>query len=140
MILLQSSLVRLQTVHEDLRNVILLTAEIAPMAFVVTEGVRTLARQRELFLAKKTQTMNSRHLAHPSDGLSRAVDLAIWEDRDLDRVVDVDELSWRFSHYKDLATWVKRASVQLNVPVTWGGEWTTLKDGPHFELNRAVYP
>ena len=86
MILLQSSLVRLQTVHEDLRNVILLTAEIAPMAFVVTEGVRTLARQRELFLAKKSQTMNSRHLAHPSDGLSRAVDLAIWEDRDLDRV------------------------------------------------------
>lgn len=140
MILLQSSLVRLQTVHEDLRNVILLTAEIAPMAFVVTEGVRTLARQRELFLAKKSQTMNSRHLPHPSDGLSRAVDLAIWEDRDLDRVVDGDELSWRFPHYKDLATWVKRASVQLNIPVTWGGEWTTLKDGPHFELNRAIYP
>ena len=140
MILLQSSLVRLQTVHEDLRNVILLTAEIAPMAFVVTEGVRTLARQRELFLAKKSQTMNSRHLPHPSDGLSRAVDLAIWEDRDLDRVVDADEISWRFPHYKDLATWVKRASVQLNVPVTWGGDWTTLKDGPHFKLNRAVYP
>ena len=110
------------------------------MAFVVTEGVRTLARQRELFLAKKSQTMNSRHLPHPSDGLSRAVDLAIWEDRDLDRVVDADELTWRFPHYKELATWVKRASVQLNIPVTWGGDWTTLKDGPHFELNRAVYP
>ena len=140
MILPQSSLMRLQTVHEDLRRVILLTAQISPIGFVVTEGVRTLERQKELFLARKSKTMNSRHLAHPSDGLSRAVDLAVWMDRDLDRVVDVDELSWKFPEYQELAGWVKKASVQLNVPVTWGGEWTTLKDGPHFELNRAIYP
>ena len=134
------SLERMQGVHPDLVKVVLLAIQLTEVDFGVIEGLRTIEKQREYVAKGASKTMNSRHLAHPSDGLSRAVDLAIWEDRDLDRVVDADELSWRFPHYKDLATWVKRASVQLNVPVTWGGEWTTLKDGPHFELNRAVYP
>lgn len=140
MILPQASLAKLQTVHPDLRKVILALAEESPLWFIVTEGVRTRERQKELFLAKKTKTMNSRHLAHPDDGLSRAVDLAVWEDRDADKVVDADELSWKFSKYMELAAAVQVIATRLDIPVMWGGNWPTFKDGPHFELKRARYP
>jgi peptidoglycan L-alanyl-D-glutamate endopeptidase CwlK len=26
------------------------------------------------------------------------------------------------------------------VPIVWGGDWRTFKDGPHFELDRRKYP
>jgi peptidoglycan L-alanyl-D-glutamate endopeptidase CwlK len=26
------------------------------------------------------------------------------------------------------------------VPIVWGGDWRTLRDGPHFELSRKEYP
>ena len=28
---------------------------------------------------------------------------------------------------------------ELNIPIVWGGDWKTFKDGPHFELDRNVY-
>jgi len=26
------------------------------------------------------------------------------------------------------------------VPITWGGDWKSFKDGPHWELPHAKYP
>lgn len=127
----QRSLKRLEGIHPDLVAVVLLAAEVS--TFIVTEGLRTQERQRELFLAKKSQTMNSRHLT------GHAVDLAIWEDKDEDKVVDADELSWKFPHYQQLAEKMKEAAAKLNTAIIWGGDWTTLKDGPHFELDRRTY-
>lgn len=140
MILTQSSIAKLQTVHPDLRRVVIHLANTTSIWFVVTEGVRTLERQKELFLAKKSKTMNSRHLASPLDGLSRAVDLAVWDDRNADRVVGVDELSWSFPRYEALAKELKSVAKRLEVPIVWGGDWKTFKDGPHFELSREKYP
>ena len=85
-------------------------------------------------MAKKSQTMNSRHLT------GHAVDLAIWEDRDADKVVDADELSWKFQHYQELADKMKQAADSLGIKIKWGGDWTTFKDGPHFELDKKIYP
>lgn len=31
---------------------------------------------------------------------------------------------------------VKAAAQQLNIAVEWGGDWTTFKDGPNFQLKR----
>ncbi|MDM9311596.1 M15 family metallopeptidase, partial [Escherichia coli] len=28
------------------------------------------------------------------------------------------------------------AAAELNTPIEWGGEWRSLKDGPHFQLKR----
>lgn len=136
------SLDKLKGVHPDMVAVVLRAAELhqdSITKFIVTEGVRSLERQKELFLAHKSQTMNSRHLVG-KDLLGHAVDLAIWEDRDEDKVVDADELSWKFAAYKDLADKMKQAAKELNISIKWGGDWTTLKDGPHFELDRTVYP
>lgn len=135
MLLDERSRRRLVGVHSDLVSVVLEAASSMPdLSFVVTEGPRTYERQLELFTAKKSRTMNSRHLT------GHAVDLAVWYDRDADRVVDVDELSWKFSDYQSLAAVLKAAANKLGIPIVWGGDWTTLKDGPHFELDRKAYP
>lgn len=135
MILDDRSLRRLVGVHPDLVAVVKRAAEmVTDKTFVVTEGTRTYERQLELFTAKKSKTMNSRHLT------GHAVDLACWFDSDADKVVDADELSWKFPDYQNLAAVMKVAAAELGVAIVWGGDWTTLKDGPHFELDRKVYP
>ena len=140
MILSAKDLQKLHTLHPDLQAVIVeAAANCEEESFIVTEGVRTKERQVELYFAKKSKTMDSRHFAG-ADGLSRAVDLAVWYDRDEDKVVDADELSWKFSDYEKLAQVVKGAAKKLGVPIVWGGDWKSFKDGPHFELDRKEYP
>ena len=34
----------------------------------------------------------------------------------------------------------KAAAVRQGTPIVWGGDWPTLRDGPHFELDRKVFP
>jgi peptidoglycan L-alanyl-D-glutamate endopeptidase CwlK len=35
---------------------------------------------------------------------------------------------------------MQSAAKDLNVPLEWGGDWTSLKDGPHFQLPWKDYP
>ncbi|EEN5912996.1 M15 family peptidase, partial [Salmonella enterica] len=48
--------------------------------------------------------------------------------------------SWDWSLYEQIAAAFKQASASLGVPVEWGGDWKTLKDGAHFQLPWATYP
>ena len=92
--------------------------------FMVGEGVRTLERQRELVAAGKSQTMASRHLT------GDAVDL--W-------VLGADgKVTWDMAKYRRLAERMKEAARALGVAIEWGGNWRTLKDGPHFQLPRSA--
>ena len=34
----------------------------------------------------------------------------------------------------------KAAAKPKGVALIWGGDWPRLRDGPHFELDRKVYP
>jgi peptidoglycan L-alanyl-D-glutamate endopeptidase CwlK len=117
------SLDRLKGVHPDLVRVVLRAIQITEVDFAVTEGVRAESRQRELFLAGASTTMNSRHLT------GHAVDLAAW----------VGEIRWDWPLYHKIAEAMKAAAAELNVSIVWGGDWKTFKDGPHFELDRKVY-
>lgn len=56
--------------HIDLRRVIYRAAEITQIDFIVTEGVRELARQKVLVAAGASKTLLSRHIT------GHAVDLA----------------------------------------------------------------
>ncbi|HAI0131728.1 TPA: M15 family metallopeptidase, partial [Escherichia coli] len=38
--------------------------------------------------------------------------------------------------YEKIAQAFKQAAAELNTPIEWGGEWRSLKDGPHFQLKR----
>lgn len=119
------SLKRLEGVHPDLVKVVQHAITISKIDFTVLEGVRTLATQRKYYSAGKTRTMNSRHLT------GHAVDLA--------PVVD-GEVSWDWKHFYPLADAMKAAAFTKNVPITWGGDWESFKDGPHWELPWNKYP
>ena len=119
------SLDNLQGVHPVLVKVIHRALEITLVDFMVTEGRRTVERQKELVTEGKSQTMASRHLT------GHAVDLAAFKD---------GKVTWSWEEYEKLAIAVKAAAKDFGVPVVWGGDWKSFKDGVHFELDRRAYP
>jgi len=119
------SLGRLAGVHPRLQAVVKLAIQMTPIDFAVLEGVRTVERQRELFKAGASKTMRSRHLS------GHAVDLGA--------IVD-GQVRWDWPLYHQVAAAVKAAAQQLGVPIEWGGDWESFKDGPHFQLPWSEYP
>ena len=119
------SLERLQGVHPDLVRVVKRAITMTDLDFTVLEGLRTLARQKQLMAQGATKTMNSRHLT------GHAVDLA--------PVID-GAVSWDWPLYHRLAKTVKAAAAAEGVALQWGGDWRTFKDGPHWELPWGAYP
>lgn len=93
--------------------------------FVVTEGLRTIERQKQLVAEGKSQTMNSNHLT------GNAVDIycGSWEPKDfLPALVEI---------YK--------AAQELGVKLRFGCNWssnpedktaTKFKDWPHVEMGK----
>jgi peptidoglycan L-alanyl-D-glutamate endopeptidase CwlK len=69
--------------------------------------------------------MNSRHIT------GHAIDFA---------VLIGGKVRWDWPLYGQVAEAFKRASKELNVPIIWGGDWKSLRDGPHVELRRREYP
>lgn len=122
----QRSLNSLRGVHPDLVKVIERALQISPVDFIVIEGLRTKDRQKELVASGASQTMNSRHIT------GHAVDLLPIGPNGR------GEFAWPL--YDRLAPAVKAAADELGVRITWGGDWKSFRDGPHFELDRATYP
>lgn len=115
----------LKGVNQDLVKIVRRALQLSPVDFGITEGLRTVERQRQLVAAGKSQTMNSRHIS------GHAVDVFAYP---------TSAGSWEWKYYEQIATAFKQAAKELNIPVEWGGDWKTLKDGPHFQLPHAKYP
>jgi peptidoglycan L-alanyl-D-glutamate endopeptidase CwlK len=143
------SIKRLEGVHEDLVLVVNRASEITDQPFIVTEGLRSLERQKQLLAAGASKTLRSRHLT------GHAVDLAAFIDLDGDGQKDIDEaIRWDWPLYFKLAEAMRVAAEGLDVPIEWGGNWRLLNgngtvsesdlakwaDGPHFQLPWAEYP
>ena len=94
------------------------------LGFIVTEGLRGQMRQAELMRAGASRTMNSRHLT------GHAVDLA---------ATVAGDVRWDWPLYPQLAAMMKQAAKEQGVQLVWGGDWKSLVDGPHFELDRLMY-
>ena len=121
-------------VHPAMVGVVRRAAELAAdlddgLGFIVTEGVRTRERQVELVRVKASRTMNSKHLLQ-ADGMSHAVDLA---------ATVSGRVHWDVPLYDRLADLMKQAAAEQGVQITWGGDWQSFRDGPHFELNEQVH-
>lgn len=116
---------RLGYINHDLASVVEKCAEITEVPFQVSEGLRSIKRQRELVASGASKTMKSRHLT------GHAVDLVAY---------DNGEVTWRMPFYKQLAGYMKQAADKCGVPIEWGGDWVFFKDGPHFQLPWAAYP
>lgn len=121
---------RLQGVHPDLAKVVRLASD--KCKFRVIEGLRDIARQRELVASKKSKTMNSRHLTgHAIDVIAIGDDgIATYDMEDLTRV----------------ATAIREAAKECGVKVEWGaaakygGDFATFNDSPHFQLPWKTHP
>lgn len=112
-------------VHPDLVKIVRRAAEITSIDFTVTEGLRTVARQKQLVAVGASKTMRSRHLT------GHAVDLAAKVN---------GTIRWDWPLYAKLAVAMKTAAEGLGLSVEWGGDWRSFKDGPHFQLPWEKYP
>ncbi len=118
------SIANLRGVHPDLVAVVKKAITLTEIDFTVTEGLRTKERQAQLVKAGASKTMNSRHIT------GHAVDVAAW----------VDGVRWDWPLYAKISAAFKKAAADLGVPIVWGGDWKSFRDGPHFELDRRKYP
>jgi peptidoglycan LD-endopeptidase CwlK len=116
---------RLEGVHPDIVSVLELAISRAPIDFTVLEGLRSVARQRQLVNEGASTTMNSRHLT------GHAVDIA---------PLVKGRISWHWPHYYQIEPVVKQAAKDLGVDLEWGGDWKSFKDGPHWQLSWKAYP
>ena len=88
----------------------------------VTSAYRTMEQQLQLVRDGKSRTMNSHHL----DG--RAVDLAL--------IID-GKANWALPLYEEIDGFMQKAALDLGLDqgdLLWGGHWTTLRDGVHWQL------
>lgn len=125
------SIRKLEEAHPDLQRVMRLALELTSVDFAVICGARTIAEQKKLVAQGASKTMRSRHIPG-ADGLSRAVDIA--------PIGPDGKISWAWPLYHKLAVAVKQAAAELNIPIEWGGDWRTFKDGPHWQLPWGKYP
>ena len=133
------SLAKLDGVHPDMVRVVKRAIAITRQDFMVLEGVRTPARQAELYDQGRTKpgnkvtwTLTSRHFRQ-ADGYGHAVDLCPFP------------VDWNTaSKFDAIADAMEAAADQLGVNIRWGADWdgdgkrreARESDSPHFELAR----
>ena len=147
------SLEKLEGVNPLLVDTVKRAIQLTKVDFGVIYGVRSLAEQKRLYEAKRSQTMKSKHLIQ-EDGTSHAVDLMAY---------DGSNPSWDIVMYDDIADAMKAAAKETGAKIRWGAAWNIdsitdwerpmedamnnyidvrrnqgrrpFIDGPHFELN-----
>lgn len=116
-----TSQARLKGVHPNLVKVVEEAIKRTPIDFTVLEGLRTKERQKQLVAKGASKTMNSYHIT------GHAVDIA--------PLVD-GKVTWDWKYYNQLAPVIKQVAKELGVNITWGGDWKSFKDGPHWQIPR----
>jgi peptidoglycan L-alanyl-D-glutamate endopeptidase CwlK len=115
---------QLATVHPDLRKVAERAIQLSPYDFIVTEGKRTLAKQKEYVRKGASKTMKSRHLT------GNALDYVGYFD---------GRVTYKYDIMVAISKAFKAAAKELSIPIVWGGDWKSFVDTPHVELDRSVY-
>lgn len=136
----QRSLDNLKGVHPDLVKVVKRALDISQTDFTVLEGVRTQARQDELWAQGRTkpgpvvtwiQTVGSHGIQ--ADGFGHAVDIAPYP-------IDWADLA----RFDQVAKAMFEAAKEVGIKLRWGADWDQdgnirergESDSPHFELSK----
>lgn len=135
----KKSLDKLEGVHPKMVAVVKRAIELSKQDFLVLEGVRTPARQKELYAQGRTKpgqkvtwTLTSNHFVNPKTGFGHAVDLVPYP-------VDWETLS----KFDEVSKAMFAAAKELGTPIRWGADWDRdgkprergESDSPHFELH-----
>lgn len=116
-------------VHSDLKAVAYRALEITPYDFGVTCGTRSASEQNALYKEGKSQLDGYNKISRHQTG--HAIDIKVYDEN--------GKITWDIRYFKAVAGAFKMAANELNIPIIWGGDWTSLVDGPHFELNKSTY-
>ena len=92
----------------------------------VTETVRSKEQQAQNVRKGVSKKMNSYHIPRDGEDFSRAVDVAIFNP-DGSYCADLEQ-------YRKFADTVLAEADKRGLKVIWGGNWKTLCDGPHFQI------
>lgn len=122
----------LSGIDTRLAAVVRRAVELSTVDFQVTEGLRSLSRQKQLVAQGASKTLRSRHLT------GHAVDVVAYVGT---------RISWELALYFPIRDAMFQAAWELGVTLRWGGDWDgdgstsdeSFVDSPHFELPRAVY-
>ena len=128
------SLGNLIGVHPDLVQLMHDALAVVPYDFIVTEGVRSYARQKQLVKEGKSKTYNSYHL-RKSDGYGHAVDICI--------IPPQGGITWEMRYYLADADVILELAKKRGLKITWGGDFGTKIHGQgwdccHFEYKGKV--
>lgn len=129
----RSSISKLKGVHPDLVRVVNRCAKDwkdTTFTFGITCGVRTLEEQRLLVKKGASRTLRSRHIP-AKNGYSHAVDVVAFLN---------GKVRWDWPLYDKIAKAMKAAAKAEKVPLEWGGDWASFRDGPHYQLPWKQYP
>ena len=146
-------------VHPDLVDVTTTALQMSPIDFMVFDGIRTLAEQRQYVATGVSWTLRSRHLMSATSGYGHAVDLLPYIN---------GRARWEWEPLYIVADAMRDAAREHNIPIRWGGCWDMWltesiavsckeiafgyakrqvarekelhADGPHFELPGGIYP
>ena len=147
----KTSLDKLVGVHPKLVAVVQRAIQISELDFKVLEGVRSKQRQAQLVASGASKTLDGRHIT------GHAVDLG---------AVVGGVVRWDWPLYYKIAEAMQQAAKELQTTIVWGGVWDAplasigdtedavaayvarrkaagnkaFIDGPHFELDKRVYP
>lgn len=153
----KTSRARLAGVHPRLVAIVERAIVLSGQDFTVFEGLRTLARQKELVRTGASKTLASQHLRQP-DGFGHAVDLVPWIG---------GRARWEWGPIYEIARAMRAAAEELGAgdEIRWGGVWDRrlddlpssaegikaaviaysarhpgpdFLDGPHFEFRAAA--
>lgn len=109
------SLKNLEGVHTDLIRVAYRALSLTTVDFAVTEGVRSASRQAQLLEAGASTVKVSRHQS------GHAIDVLAYVG---------SRGSWELPLYCEIALAFKRAALQEDVVIRWGGCWTLVSSLP----------
>lgn len=124
------SIANLKTCH-PLLYVLALEA-IKEFDFVVICGHRSVTEQQALYAQGRTRAgkivtnidgikKKSKHNQTPSLAMDLVPHPIDWND---------------IERFKELGKIIKRLAKEANTPLSWGGDWRSFKDYPHFELKK----
>lgn len=108
-------------VHPKLVAIVTEALNRSPFDFIVVEGLRTKETQARYLREKRTRTMDSYHIT------GHAIDIAVLVD---------GKVNYNLANYKKVADVFKEVAKENKVSLTWGGDWKSLVDGPHFQIAR----
>lgn len=112
-----ASELKLKGVNYRLADFIRQLSLVSPVPFIVMEGLRTRQRQRELYNAGKSKTLNSLHI------VGRAVDIA----------PEIHgRISWEWKHFTPIIEAAKAHAVASGIRLKFGYDWGW--DAPHIEM------